>query len=150
MLFRSNIKRALTTVERAFDTISNAKEKGMPKTSETGDKDTSDVTKAEAGKIFQDTSRQLVNEYKLKRILTDYIVEETIMSKNKEYLSEKKKWIQKALHKSRKGEFTSASKKADMSVSQYAKHVLAHPEKFSKKRVGQAKFAKRAQKGFED
>jgi hypothetical protein len=69
-----------------------------------------------------------------------------------EYLSEarkkKVKWIQKALHPTRKGDFTAKAKKAGRSVSAHAKHVLANTEDFDKKTVGQAKFALRAQKGF--
>ena len=55
-------------------------------------------------------------------------------------------WIQKAVHPSRKGEFTAKAKKAGKSVAAYASGVLANPKDHDKKTVGQARFAKNVSK----
>jgi len=53
------------------------------------------------------------------------------------------KWIQSAVHPSRKGDFTRKAKRAGMSVQKFAMYVLAHPEKYSKLTRYQARFARR-------
>ena len=54
------------------------------------------------------------------------------------------KWMQKAVHPSKKGEFTAKANAAGMSVQQYADHVLAKDSKASKETKAQAKFTKSA------
>lgn len=75
--------------------------------------------------------------------------ESVLRSIVREVISEmlqEEKWMQKAVHPSKKGEFTRKAKSHGMSVAQFAKHVLAHTEDFPEETVNQAKFAKAARK----
>ena len=60
------------------------------------------------------------------------------------------KWLQKAEkrmeQKGTKGLFTKKAKRAGMGVQQYANYVLSHKNKFSKKTIEEAVFAKNANK----
>jgi hypothetical protein len=59
-----------------------------------------------------------------------------------------KHWIQKAVPKSHKGLFTAKAKKAGMSVSEYASHVLKAGSGASTKTKRQAALARRFEKGI--
>ncbi len=53
-----------------------------------------------------------------------------------------KKWMQSAVHPSRRGEFTAKAKRAGMTVGQYANKVLKEGSRASTKTKRQASFAK--------
>lgn len=78
----SSVKQALVKIERSFDTINQMKQK-TSKTINVNSKEP-DVSKQEATKIIQDTNRQLVNEYRLKAIVSEQ-VNMAIKSKRKTY-----------------------------------------------------------------
>ncbi len=59
-----------------------------------------------------------------------------------------KHWIQSALNPAHKGDFTAFAKRLKMSVKRAAEYVLAHQDRYDKKRVGQARFALAAQGGI--
>lgn len=75
--------------------------------------------------------------------LTVEQLKETIKAIVKENLTESD-WMQKAVHPSKKGEFTAKAKEHGMEVQAFAKHVLANTEDFPEETVNQAKFAKAA------
>ena len=53
----------------------------------------------------------------------------------------KKDWIDKAT-KNAHGQFAAAAKKSGMTTAQFVRHVIAHDEDFSAKRVKQARLAR--------
>lgn len=57
-----------------------------------------------------------------------------------------KKWMQRAVPESHRGEFTAKAEKAGMGVQAYARSVMAHPEKHDAHTVHQAQFARVAKK----
>lgn len=76
--------------------------------------------------------------------LTVEELKNTIKAIVKENLAEDDKWMQKAVHPSKKGEFTAKAKEHGQDPQAFAKHVLANTEDFPEETVNQAKFAKAA------
>lgn len=90
--------------------------------------------------------KRKITKEQLREMVQDTILE-CLEEELDRKLQEKKgggKWMQKAVHPSKKGEFTAKAKKAGMGVQAYAKHVLANTDDFSEETVNQAKFAKSA------
>lgn len=104
----------------------------------------------ELKQMIQDITKEVVLEHKkrLQESKENSKQELTLESLRKviRKLIQEEKWMQKAVHPSKKGAFTAKAKRHGMSVAEFAKHVLAHSEDFPKETVNQAKFAKAAKK----